>query len=60
MSGAGDFVHCNDGHVQTVVGEINRMRREGGLVELQCDEKATGAAVNWSEMQCDACVPPAV
>ena len=57
VSGAGDLMHCGDELVQRLLGELNSRRADRGHPALACDEKATGAAVNWSEMMCDECAP---
>ena len=57
ISGAGGLMHCGDELVQRLLGELNSRRADRGSPGLACDEKATGVAVNWSEMMCDECVP---
>lgn len=56
VGGAGDLMKCDNEAVVALLAELNNRRETRGNAPLVCDDKATGAAENWSEMMCNKCV----
>lgn len=52
MSGAGSAINCDDYVVQQVLEEINGMRKEVEAQPLECSNRSTGVAENFSEIMC--------
>ena len=56
VGGAGNMMHCDNVVVAENLMRINSLREGNALEVLECDEKATGTAVLWSEIECEAYV----
>lgn len=56
VGGAGSMMHCDNVGVVENLMSINSLREGNALQVLECDEKATGTAVLWSEIECGAYV----
>ena len=57
VSGAGNMMGCDNEVVREALTIMNDMRAEEDMAPLGCSNRATGAAENWSDLACDACVP---
>lgn len=52
VGNAGNMMKCDNEGVVEELMMINSLREENGLGAIECDDKATGAAVLWAETEC--------